>query len=125
MGLTTRETFNGDETLDKLMKEICEHLQGIEPRRFSVWKTKPNPDQVRDLHRSWTEINIELSLFVREPEGRYKVLMSCIESHQKKFASNPAYAEKLRKLAEFLAKGPTFSEDYDCQIKTFPVKRKR
>ncbi|HET9843927.1 MAG TPA: hypothetical protein VFP93_04655 [Gammaproteobacteria bacterium] len=115
--------FDGDELLDQIITEIYAYLHGTGKYRFDRWFGSR-------LHHiqwvSWAEVTHELYHFIKDPPLQYSNFIHCLETQKKRFPPSNGYSRKLEELAHFLAKGPSFSEEYQRNFKPIPmIKRKK
>lgn len=106
--------IDGGETLDEIIHEIYQYLQNQSVRRFNRFLGKNHTNRIA---MSWTEINVELSHFVKDPKNKYTDMMKTIEQEKNKFPHKADYVKKLNKLQDFLRTSPSFSNDYECNVR--------
>lgn len=115
MAFTGAHVFNGEDKLNDLVQDIDRHLQNISSRRINRWLGSRS--RVYKYQKSWIQVNIALSSFVHDPKRYYLSTMTTIEREMNKFPPYSSYHHHLQKLAHLLAQGPSFSKEYQCQIK--------
>ncbi len=113
MALVGVQDSDGEETLEQIIWDIYVYLQGQGVTRFSRFLGKRGPR----AGASWTEVNIQLRYFVKDPKNQYSKTMTIIETEKAKFSDETGYVHRLIKLEDFLRQAPKFSKDYDCLVR--------
>lgn len=122
MAIVGARDFNGEDTLESLIDEINLYLQDLGSKRLN--RLFGRRSRVHYCQQSWARVNVALTYFVENPKRYYGWTMQTIEIELGKFPPNSGYSHQLRKLAQFLAQGPSFSENYTCKIRIPAVVRK-